>query len=123
MINIDQNSQTPIYDQIKLGLKGLVKKGLLRPGEQAPSIRKMAGDLKVNPNTVARAYRELTTEGFFESSRGQENTISPRAAILAGGTAKETAAGLETAFSAALRNGFSWAEIDTMTTSLRRKLK
>ena len=123
MMNIDQNSQTPIYDQIKLGLKGLVKKGLLRPGEPAPSIRKMAGDLKVNPNTVARAYRELTTEGVFEGSRGQENVISAKAAALAGATAKETAAGLETAFSAALRNGFTWVEIDAMITAIRRKLK
>ena len=123
MINIDQNSQTPIYDQIKLGLKGLVKKGLLRPGDQAPSIRKMAADMKVNPNTVARAYRELTAEGFFESSRGQENMISPRASGLAGAAVKETSAGLETAFTAALRNGFTWTEIDTMISSIRRKLK
>jgi GntR family transcriptional regulator len=123
MINIDQNSQTPIYDQIKLGLKGLVKKGLLRPGDQAPSIRKMAGDMKVNPNTVARAYRELTSEGFFESSRGRENIISPRAADLAAATTKETAAGLEAAFNAALRSGFTWTEIDSMIASIRRKLK
>ena len=65
MITLNQNSQTPIYDQIKLGLKGLVKKGLLKPGDAAPSIRKMALDLKVNPNTVARAARMATRLGVW----------------------------------------------------------
>jgi len=122
MITLNQNSQTPIYDQIKLGLKGLVKKGLLKPGDAAPSIRKMAADLKVNPNTVARAYRELTAEGFFESSRGQENIISPRAAGLAENSSRKVSESLEAALKGALESGFSWDEIEKMITALKRKL-
>jgi GntR family transcriptional regulator len=122
MITLNQNSQTPIYDQIKLGLKGLVKKGLLKPGDAAPSIRKMAADLKVNPNTVARAYRELTAEGFFESSRGQENIISSRAAGLAENSARKVSESLEAALKGALESGFSWGEIEKMITALKRKL-
>lgn len=122
MITLNQTSQVPIYDQIKLGLKGLVKKGLLKPGDAAPSIRKMAGDLKVNPNTVARAYRELTAEGFFESLRGQENIISSRAGRLAEDTAKKISTSLETAIRGALESGFTWDDINSMITTIRRKL-
>ncbi|MDD2804724.1 MAG: GntR family transcriptional regulator [Elusimicrobiales bacterium] len=122
MITLNQFSQVPIYDQIKLGLKGLVKKGLLRPGDAAPSIRKMAADLKVNPNTVARAFRELTAEGFFESLRGQENIISPRAGTLAAHAAREVSENLEAALKGALESGFSWSEIDKMISVLKRKL-
>jgi len=122
MITLNQTSQIPIYDQIKLGLKGLVKKALLKPGDIAPSIRKMATDLKVNPNTVARAYRELTAEGFFEARRGQENIISPRASQLAEAAAKNIAQGLETAIKSAFENGFTWDEIETIISSIRRKL-
>ncbi|MDA8131099.1 MAG: GntR family transcriptional regulator [Elusimicrobia bacterium] len=122
MITINQTSQVPIYDQIKLGLKGLVKKGLLKPGDAAPSIRKMASDLKVNPNTVARAYRELTAEGFFESLRGQENVISPRAAKLAEDTDRKVLETLEAALKGAMQSGFSWSEIEKMISSIKRKL-
>lgn len=122
MITLNQTSQVPIYDQIKLGLKGLVKKGLLKPGDAAPSIRKMAGDLKVNPNTVARAYRELTAEGFFETSRGQENIISPRADTLAEHASRKVSESLEAALKGALESGFSWTEIEKMLAALKRKL-
>jgi len=122
MITLNQSSQVPIYDQIKLGLKGLVKKGLLKPGDAAPSIRKMAADLKVNPNTVARAYRELTAEGFFETLRGQENVISPRADRLAEDAARKVSDGLEAALKGALESGFGWPEIEKMLSSLKRKL-
>ncbi len=122
MIPLNHQSQVPIYDQIKLGLKGLVKRGLLKPGDAAPSIRKMAADLKVNPNTVARAYRELTAEGFFETLRGQENVISPRADRLAGAASKKISEGLEAAIRGALENGYAWGEIEDMIAAIRRKL-
>lgn len=122
MITLNQLSQVPIYDQIKLGLKGLVKKGLLKPGDAAPSIRKMAADLKVNPNTVARAYRELTAEGFFEGSRGQENIISPRACGLAENASRKVSDSLANALKGALESGFTWAEVEKMIAALKRKL-
>lgn len=122
MITLNQTSQVPIYDQIKLGLKGLVKKGLLKPGDAAPSIRKMAAELKVNPNTVARAYRELTAEGFFEASRGQENVISPRADSLAERAERAVSENLEAALRGALESGFTWTEIERMIVLVKRKL-
>ena len=65
MIQIDPRSPVPINDQIKAAVRGLVAKGLLRPGDQAPSIRSLAERLRVNPNTVARAFRELSLEGVL----------------------------------------------------------
>jgi GntR family transcriptional regulator len=122
MINLNPSSQVPIFDQIKLGFKGLVKKGLLKPGDTAPSIRKLASDLKVNPNTVARAYRELTAEGFFESSRGQENVISRRAEAISGNTAKMVHETLEAAIKGALEGGFTWKELEAMIAEFKRKI-
>jgi len=112
MIQIDQTSTIPIYDQIKAGLKGLVTKGLLRPGDQAPSIRSLALELKVNPNTVARAFRELSGEGFLESRRGDGNYISEAAL----GQAKDGLATVRQALRHALLGarlaGLPWNDIE-----------
>lgn len=121
MIKLNPASRSPIFDQIKLGMKGLVKKGLLRPGDPAPSIRKMASDLKVNPNTVARAYRELSFEGFFEASRGQENIIAPSAEAIALAAEKTAYETMETAVLAARDGGFTWKEIEAMVETIKRR--
>lgn len=76
MIEIDPQSSLPLNDQIKAGLRGLVAKGLLKPGDLAPSVRALAAELKVNPNTVARAFRELALEGFFETRRGDGSYVA-----------------------------------------------
>jgi DNA-binding transcriptional regulator YhcF (GntR family) len=60
----------PIYAQIGDQLKFAVASGLLRPGELVPSVRELAKQLVVNPNTVARAYRDLQGEGVLEAVRG-----------------------------------------------------
>ncbi len=72
MILLDLNSgeERPIYGQIVDRMKFAVAGGVLRPGDLAPSVRELAKQLLVNPNTVARAYRDLQAEGLFESVRG-----------------------------------------------------
>jgi GntR family transcriptional regulator len=60
----------PIYAQIGDQVKFAVASGLLRPGELVPSVRELAKQLVVNPNTVARAYRDLQGEGVLEAVRG-----------------------------------------------------
>ena len=60
----------PIYAQIADQVKFAVASGLLRPGELVPSVRELAKQLVVNPNTVARAYRDLQGEGVLEAVRG-----------------------------------------------------
>jgi GntR family transcriptional regulator len=67
---ISAHNGVPIYEQIVRQVKFAVAGGLLAPGERVPSVRELARELVINPNTVARAYRELQTEGILEAVRG-----------------------------------------------------
>jgi GntR family transcriptional regulator len=68
-IHIQSQSGVPIYQQVMQQIKYLVASGRLKPGEELPSIRVLAEQLLVNPNTIARAYRELETAGVVEKRR------------------------------------------------------
>jgi GntR family transcriptional regulator len=70
-IRIDPNSTVPIYLQIVYSIKFQVATGQLKPGEQLPTVRKLATDLCINPNTVARSYDSLDTEGVITTQRGR----------------------------------------------------
>ena len=78
MIQIDYRSQKAIYEQVRDELKKLIMKGVLKEDEQIPSVRDIAGQLAINPNTIQRAYRELENEGFIYSVKGRGNFVSPR---------------------------------------------
>ena len=71
VFNINTGSATPIYKQITDQVCLAVAGGRLAIGEQLPSVRALAEDLVVNPNTVARAYADLTREGLIESRAGR----------------------------------------------------
>ena len=70
----------PIYLQLMEQVKHAVETGALRPGEQLPGIRPLAEQLVINPNTVARAYRELEHEGVIELRHGAGAFVSERTA-------------------------------------------
>jgi GntR family transcriptional regulator len=70
-IRIDPNSTEPIYLQIIYSIKNQVATGRLKPGEQLPTVRLLATDLRINPNTVARAYDTLDIEGVITTQRGR----------------------------------------------------
>ena len=69
--NINTGSNTPIYQQITAQVRLAVAAGRLAVGDQLPSVRALAEDLVVNPNTVARAYADLTREGLIASRAGR----------------------------------------------------
>ena len=69
-IRISPTDGVPIYQQIVNQIKYLAASGRLEPGEQLPSVRVLAEQLVINPNTVARAYRELETAGVLGTRRG-----------------------------------------------------
>ena len=69
-IRLYPTSGTPLYLQLVEHLKHSIATGAIRAGEQLPSVRKMAEDLVINPNTVVRAYRDLETEGIVELRHG-----------------------------------------------------
>lgn len=76
MITINYRDPRPIYEQLKEKLRRLILTGALREGERLPSVRELAGQLSINPNTIARAYRELETEGFVYSVAGKGSFAS-----------------------------------------------
>ena len=73
-LQISASDGVPIYQQIAQQIKGLVASGRLAPGEELPPIRALAEQLLINPNTVARAYRELEVAGVVEK-RGTTGTF------------------------------------------------
>jgi GntR family transcriptional regulator len=79
VIRVDPASFVPIYEQIKKEILRLSATGLLKAGEPLPSIRDLAAAVIVNPNTVARAYRELEQEGVISTQRGRGSFVAERA--------------------------------------------
>lgn len=69
-VRVDPGDSTPIYEQIARQIKFAVASGGLRPGDRVLSVREMARRLAINPNTVARAYRDLQAEGILLPQRG-----------------------------------------------------
>jgi GntR family transcriptional regulator len=82
-IHISTSDGLPIYQQIVNQVKYLVASGRLKPGEELPPIRTLAERLLVNPNTVARAYRELETAGVVEKRRTAGTYVSDAGSPLA----------------------------------------
>ena len=73
------SSGVPIYLQLMEQVKHAIATGALRPGEQLPGMRKVAEELVINPNTVAKAYRELEHEGVIELRQGAGAFVSENA--------------------------------------------
>jgi GntR family transcriptional regulator len=67
---IRSSSGEPIYQQLTRQLKHAISTGALKPGDQLPTVRELAEQLVINPNTVARSYRELFAEGLVEGTQG-----------------------------------------------------
>ncbi len=71
MIQINNRDPRPIYQQIKDGFQRLMVSGILAPDEKLPSVRELASQLAINPNTIQRAYRELEAEGYLYTVPGK----------------------------------------------------
>lgn len=70
LFSIDHHNGLAVYDQIVRQVKFAVAQGAVRAGEMVPSVRELARELAINPNTVARAYRQLQDDGVLEAVRG-----------------------------------------------------
>ena len=71
MISINFRDSRPIYEQVKESLRRLIVSGALPPDDKLPSVRELASQLVINPNTIQRAYRELEREGYIVSVPGK----------------------------------------------------
>lgn len=75
LIELDFRSNDPIYEQIVAQVRGWIARGLLKPGDQLPTVRQLALELRVNFNTVARAYRMLDEARLISTQRGRGTYI------------------------------------------------
>ena len=79
MLTLNYRDSRPIYEQIKDGLRRMVVSGALAPDEKLPSVRALATQLSINPNTIQRSYNELEAEGLIYSVPGKGSFVSPAA--------------------------------------------
>jgi GntR family transcriptional regulator len=79
-LTVDATDKRPLYQQVVDGVKALIARGLLREGTTLPSVRQVAGDLGVNLNTIAVAYRQLQDEGFLTVRHGAGAVVSSQRA-------------------------------------------
>lgn len=76
MITIDYQNRAPIYEQIVDKFQMLILKGVLVPGSQMPSVRQLAVDLSINPNTIQKAYAVLEQQGYIYPVKGRGNFVA-----------------------------------------------
>jgi GntR family transcriptional regulator len=80
VVAIDPRDSTPIYAQLDRALRAAIASGRLNSGDQLPTVRQLAVDLRINANTVARVYADLERSGILETRRGVGSFIRASAA-------------------------------------------
>jgi GntR family transcriptional regulator len=81
MFELDFRSRKPIYEQLVEKLKELIINEVLKPDEQLPSVRALAQQLMINPNTIQKAYRELESQNYIYSVKGKGSFVNPSSYI------------------------------------------
>jgi GntR family transcriptional regulator len=81
VLTVDPRSGVPIYLQVIEQVKRSVAIGILQAGEQLPTVKQLAVDLTINPNTVAKAYKELERDGVIETSPGRGSFVRSNGAM------------------------------------------
>ena len=71
MVHLDYRDAKPIYTQIMDNIRGQIAAGILQPGDKLPSVRELASQLAINPNTIQRSYRELELQGWIATVPGK----------------------------------------------------
>ena len=79
LVSIDPRDKTPIYTQLERGLRAAMATSRLRPGDQLPTVRQLAVELKINANTVGRVYADLERSGAIETRRGVGSFVTATA--------------------------------------------
>ena len=78
MFQLDFGDHRPIYEQIREKIKELIISGVLGENDKIPSVRELAANLAINPNTIQKAYKELESEGYIYSRRNSGSFVSPQ---------------------------------------------
>ena len=106
MIHLDYRDARPIYSQIFDNVRSQIGAGVLEPGDKLPSVRELASQLAINPNTIQRAYRELEMAGWIATVPGKGCFVcgTPAEAVQ---TREETFAEFDAAAAALLAQGIT----------------
>ncbi len=75
VVHLDYRDARPIYTQIADNFRNQIRAGILAQGDKLPSVRELASDLAINPNTIQRAYRELEADGWIASVSGKGSFV------------------------------------------------
>lgn len=75
-VQVNPKSATPLYEQVVEQIKEMIAKGILEEGEQLPSVRELASQIILNPNTVSKAYKELERSGVIVTVRGKGTFVA-----------------------------------------------
>ena len=81
MLNLDYRDARPIYEQVRDNLRRLMVSGAIQEGEKLPSVRSLASNLAINPNTIQRAYESLEQEGYLYTVAGKGSFAAPQADV------------------------------------------
>lgn len=84
MLELNYRDARPIYEQIKDGLRRLILSDVIRQDEKLPSVRELASQLAINPNTIQKAYRELEQEGYVYTVSGRGSFAAPLSEVRSG---------------------------------------
>lgn len=76
MIQLNYRDAKPIYEQIQEGFRKMILTGTLKPDEKLPSVRSLASELAINPNTIQRAYNQLESQGYIYSVSGKGSFVN-----------------------------------------------
>lgn len=123
VIRVDTRSRTPIYEQLVDNIRENVLRGDISPGEQLPSVRSLAGELCINPNTIQRAYNELEHLGFLVSVPGRGSFISEDLTKLRDSRKKESLEILKTNLLRAKSIGFTKDEVTNLVNNIWEEIQ
>ena len=121
MFTVDTMSRQPIYEQLIQQLENLVLSGLLKAGDQLPSVRSLSVELAVNPNTIQRAYSELETHGILCAVPGRGCFVAADAALLLGQRARKRLEELDVLLKELALAGVSEEEVTTRVRAVYQK--
>lgn len=111
-IHVDPSASEPLFQQLVQSVKRDVATGALRAGDRLPSVRELAKELVINPNTIAKAYRALEAEGVILSRRGAGSFVAERSVVLKSQERKRRfREAIEGALSDAVHLGLTAAEV------------
>ena len=107
VIQVDYRDRRPIYEQLVGNIRELILRGVLLPDEKLPSVRCLAAELAINPNTIQKAYAELERIGMIYSSPGRGSFVSGESSILRRESFRLAQESLAAAMHEAKLSGFS----------------